>query len=78
MTTTYILSASDILAIYNAGISRGNEEASSYEWGGRTSTSKFDNLEDVMRWEAGSNGGILSDTGDAYWAAFLDEIKDAT
>ena len=40
----FTLTLQDVIAIYNAGISRGESEACAYEWGCSPSGDRYDNL----------------------------------
>lgn len=44
------VSPDELLRIYEAGIRRGNEEATSWEWGSSPSGEALDELEDEMVW----------------------------
>lgn len=70
-----MITAKEIVAIYEAGIARGNDEAVSYEWGSQPRTNKWDDLEEVLTW----GDGILTgkemdyDQKKAAWEAFQKE-----
>ena len=44
----FILTMDDMKVIYKAGIERGIEESSAYEWGGPVSGNKYDELVDAI------------------------------
>ena len=46
--TQFNLTLDQIKEIYEAGIRRGNDEATAHEWGSRPSGSQFDELEEAM------------------------------
>jgi hypothetical protein len=46
--TQFTLTMDQIKTIYEAGIRRGADEGTAYEWGGQTSGGKFDELTDTM------------------------------
>lgn len=47
----FILTATQIKAIYEAGIDRGSNVATAYEWGSSPSGDKYDELEVVLIWD---------------------------
>lgn len=48
---SFILKVAQIKAIYEAGMERGSNEATAYEWGSSASGSKYDELETVLIWD---------------------------
>lgn len=48
MTKTFEFTVEDIKDIFEAGIRRGSEEATSFEWGSTTSGNKFDECIDAF------------------------------
>lgn len=44
----FTLTMDQIKAIFDAGRDRGSDEATAYDWGGRASGKRYDNLVEVM------------------------------
>ena len=44
----FTLTMDQIKAIFDAGRNRGSDEATAYDWGGRASGKRYDNLVEVM------------------------------
>lgn len=71
------LTPKQILEIYEAGIRRGGEEYSAYDWGGCPSGNKLDELEDVLVWDSTSSCRIdlvEYDDKKIWWEEFKNEI----
>lgn len=70
-----MITAKEIIAIYEAGIESGRDEAHSYDWGCSRRDHKFSELEEVLIW----GDGILTgkemdyDQKQAVWEAFKKE-----
>ena len=47
-TETYAFTIEQIKAIYAAGIKRGGDEATAFDWGCRASGGQFDELEEAL------------------------------
>ena len=62
------LTPEQIVEIYRAGMQRGSDEATAYDWGSRASGKMLDNLEDCLLWDL-----KLAGEGDtkAWWGTFL-------
>ncbi len=51
MAKTYELTAKQIVEIYDAGRSRGSDEATAFDWGSSPTTwNRFSELEEVLIW----------------------------
>lgn len=75
--TKLTLTPKQVRAIYDAGIKRGEDCATAYEWGSRPTGGQFDELEAAMLWD-GDFDGIAPDDYDekkAWWKAYLAELE---
>lgn len=71
---TLTLTAQELLSVYKAGIKRGNDEATSWEWGSRPDSNLLDALEEAMIWNF--DRSILPGSPEEKQAAW-DNIKKA-
>lgn len=75
-TTALTLTPAQIVEIYEAGIKRGNEESTAYEWGSRPSGAKLQELEDAIVWNGDRFLPSLDfDAKVAWWEAFKKELS---
>lgn len=75
--TILTLTPAQVLAIYEAGVKRGNDEATSYEWGSHASGGKFDELENAILWDGDFKGVAPDDYEDkkAWWNRYRQELE---
>jgi hypothetical protein len=70
------LTPKQVLAIYKAGIERGADEATAYDWGCHPTGSFLDPLENAMVWS--KDFDIVPadyDAKKAWWAAYVEELN---
>lgn len=75
--STLTLTPAQIVRIYKAGIKRGAEEATAYDWGSKPNNPELEQLECLLVWDSPEFiGGTLSyDEKLAWWDTF---VKAAT
>ncbi len=68
----FMLTPKQIVAIYDAGRSRGSDEATAYDWGSRPDRDKLNELEAALVWhdDCGLTTEMDYDQKLVWWAAF--------
>ena len=70
---TLELTPKQIKAIFDAGRTRGSDEATAYDWGSHPSGETLDRLRDLFLYDRtdGVVAELDSDEKDEWWAAFV-------
>lgn len=76
----FILTLAQIKAIYEAGMERGSNEATAFEWGSYASGGKYSELENVLIWDKDSwledeLFALEYDEKIAFWDKMKEELK---
>lgn len=72
----FSMTAKELVEIYEAGINRGNEIATAYEWGSMPSGSRLDELENVLIWDS-TGVGLCKDMDYDHKVAWWEDFKNA-
>lgn len=77
--TLMTLTPAHVLEIYKAGIKRGVDEATSFDWNTRPSGHRFDDLEEALLWRFDDLfAGVVPtdyDAKKAWWEQYRQELE---